>query len=66
MASISTPPPRSGYRLDGVPPRATSELTDALRRPTTVEEANGWAALDPAAVANLGAPSGTQREESRA
>jgi 1-acyl-sn-glycerol-3-phosphate acyltransferase len=51
MAPISAPPPRSGYRLDGAPPRATSELMDALRRATTVEEANGRAALDPAAVA---------------
>jgi 1-acyl-sn-glycerol-3-phosphate acyltransferase len=51
MAPISAPPPRSGYRLDGAPPRATSELMDALRRATTVEEANGRAALDPPAVA---------------
>ncbi|MGZ6662910.1 MAG: lysophospholipid acyltransferase family protein [Solirubrobacteraceae bacterium] len=54
MAPISPPPPRSGYRLDGAPPRATSELIDALRRATTVEEANGRAALDPAAVAESG------------
>ncbi|MGZ6652477.1 MAG: lysophospholipid acyltransferase family protein, partial [Solirubrobacteraceae bacterium] len=54
MAPISAPPPRSGYRLDGAPPRATSELTDALRCATTVEEANGRAALDPAAVAEPG------------
>jgi 1-acyl-sn-glycerol-3-phosphate acyltransferase len=54
MAPISAPPPRSGYRLDGAPPRATSELMDALRRAPTVEEANGRAALDPAAVAESG------------
>jgi 1-acyl-sn-glycerol-3-phosphate acyltransferase len=54
MASISARPPRSGYRLDGAPPRATSELMDALRRATTVEEANGRTALDPAAAAKPG------------
>jgi Acyltransferase len=54
MATSSSHPPRSGYRLDGAPPRATSELMDALRRATTVEEANGRAALDPAAVAKPG------------
>ena len=53
IASISAPPPRPGFRLDGAPPRATSELMGALRRATTVEEANG-AALDPAAVAKSG------------
>jgi hypothetical protein len=54
MATSSSHPPRSGYRLDGAPPRASSELLDALRRATTVEEANGRAALDPAAVAKPG------------
>jgi 1-acyl-sn-glycerol-3-phosphate acyltransferase len=47
MATISAPPPRSGYRLDGAPPRATAELERALRRAIGVNEGNGGAALDP-------------------
>jgi 1-acyl-sn-glycerol-3-phosphate acyltransferase len=50
MATISAPPPRSGYRLDGAPPRATAELEGALRRAMTVKEGNGGAALDPPAI----------------
>lgn len=50
MATISAPPPRSGYRLDGAPPRATAELEDALRRAVNVNEGNGGAALDPPAI----------------
>ena len=51
MATTSARPPRSGYRLDGAPPGATSALMDALRRATTVEEADDRTAVDPAAVA---------------
>ena len=54
MASISARPPRSGYRLDGAPPGATSELMDALRRARTVEDADDRTAVDPAAVAKPG------------
>jgi len=54
VASISARPPRSGYRLDGAPPGATSELMDAPRRAMTVEQADDRTAIDPAAVAKPG------------
>jgi hypothetical protein len=54
IASISAPPPRSGFRLDGAPPRATSELMGALQRATTLDNGNRRAALDPAVVAESG------------
>jgi len=52
MASISAPPPRSGFRLDGAPPRAAAEVEGALRRAMTVKEGTGGgcrSACDPRA-----------------
>jgi 1-acyl-sn-glycerol-3-phosphate acyltransferase len=54
MASISARPPRSGFRLDGPPPRAAPWLNGALPGATTVDEGDGRAALDPAAAAKPG------------
>jgi 1-acyl-sn-glycerol-3-phosphate acyltransferase len=54
MASKSAPPSRHGAQLNGARPRATSELTSALPRATTLDKGNGRAALDPAAVAKSG------------
>ena len=54
MATIPGPPPRQEGQLDGAPPRATPELNGALPRATTLDNGNGRAALDPAAVAKSG------------
>ena len=54
MAIIPGPPPRQGDQLDGAPPRATPELNGALPRATTLDNGNGRAAVDPAAVDESG------------
>ena len=61
MAPISAPPPRSGYRLDDAPPRATSELNGALPSARIADNGNGRGALDPVAVAR----SGSDKRESK-
>ena len=54
MATSSAPPPRQGAQPDGEPPRAAPELNGALPRATTLDNGNGRAALDPAAVDKSG------------
>ena len=54
MAIVPGSPPRQGDQLDGAPPRATPELNGALPRATKLDNGNGRAVLDPAAVAEAG------------
>ena len=54
MATSSGPPPRQGDQLEGAPPRAAPEPKGAPARATTVDNGNGRAALDSAAVAKPG------------
>ena len=51
MATISASSNRNGFQRAGTPPRAGPERKGALPRESTLDNANGQTALDPAATA---------------